>query len=406
MILKKYLFSLIIFFSCIFVVCAEELKAVTKKYIVTIDGETYAAHADYVYFCYNGECEYNLDAERIKLYDKNGVDVNIKLLSEQAILTDYVNSMGLNFPSIYGIDEQKFNNDEKLKQSLPKFLKFNNNIYVYTYDKEMLDDDYEELDLVEILEFAFQTNLSGYNPDEIYSLSSIKDKLDDYTHSYNDINNEHVGKLTSSELLKRGNEMKDLLEKVTDIDVCTEDDLNAIRSQRIVSFLELKDNFTAPLSSSCYNVIFGSNGLYKKAVSAYGEVDSFYNKDSAYTYTMSFLFFETYYQQAYSFLSGNVMQVEPSEVVECGFLGEKTVYLLQNLFDALKISGIVVGVLLAVVDIFKAVVGNEGATKKSLQSLMKRLGAIVLLMITPFLIELIFDIVNTIGVTNPICGIR
>ena len=104
-------------------------------------------------------------------------------------------------------------------------------------------------------------------------------------------------------------EIKNLLNKATDVNVCTEDDLNAIRSQRNVSFLNLDVEFDASLSSACYNVLFGNglgNGnLYSKTREAF----SYANDKGGYRsdknkLIMSYYFFESYYEKGFAFLTG------------------------------------------------------------------------------------------------------
>jgi len=409
--MKKIIFSIFLF---VFSICvsADEYLSVTKKYSVKIGEKTYAASAEYRETCYNdGRCEYKLNLDSITLKDDNLENVDIKLLQNENMDKSILAYMGIPECANYYYSKEQFNDEEFMKKSLPKFFMADGEVFAYNYNKELLDDNagYHEFDLnkiIESIEDARGTNFSSSSSGYIYEESNFNDEIGDFVHSSEDINSDNVSVTTSSEFLIRAKKLEMLLKKVSDINVCTEDDLNAIRTQRMVSFLDFKDNFNASLSSSCYGAVFGSNGLYDKTLEAHHVIDDYYDRDTAYAYTMSFLFFESFYLKGYAFLSGNAMQVEPSEVVECGFLGEKTVKLLQDLFDVFKIGGIVVGILLGTIDIFKAVVGNDGAVKKNLQTLIKRLAAIVVLMLTPFLIELIFDVVNTIGVTNPICGIR
>ena len=409
--MKKIIFSIFLF---LFSICvnAEEHLSVTKKYSVKIGEKTYSASAEYKKICFRDEsCEYELNLDSITLKDDDFEKIDLNLVQYENIDRFLLSYMGITDSANYYYSEEQFNDEEFMKKSLPKFFMADNKIFVYNYNEELLDDDidYYDFDLNKIIEAIedsrgvdFSNNSTGY----LYEESTFKENVDDFVHSSTDNFSDNVSSVTSSEFIMKAKELSVLLKKVTDINICTEDDLNAIRTQRMVSFLDFKDSFSATLSSPCYNTIFSSNGLYIKTLAAGNIISDYYGKESAYNYTMSFLFFESFYLKGYAFLTGSAMQVKPSEVVECGFLGEKTVKLLQDLFDIFKIGGIVVGILLGTIDIFKAVVGNDSAVKKNLQTLMKRLAAIVALMLTPFLIELIFDVVNTIGVTNPICGIR
>ena len=72
----------------------------------------------------------------------------------------------------------------------------------------------------------------------------------------------------------------------------------------------------------------------------------------------------------------------------------------------MKYAWIILGTLLGVVDVFKIIVSKDVDGKKQFKVLSKRIIAIVLLILTPVFIEIIFKFINTIGVDDPICGIR
>ena len=100
------------------------------------------------------------------------------------------------------------------------------------------------------------------------------------------------------------------------------------------------------------------------------------------------------------------MKVEVEEVVRCSIFGEKTVEIFQYGFNIMKYAGLIIGTLLCIVDVFKAVVQKDADGKKQLSVMMKRILAVVLLILTPILVEIIFNFISTIGVDDPICGIR
>ena len=120
---------------------------------------------------------------------------------------------------------------------------------------------------------------------------------------------------------------------------------------------------------------------------------------------MSFLFFETYYLQGFAFLTGETMQKEIKDVARCSIFGDKTYELLQRAFTIFKYVGLVLGTLLGTVDIFKAIVQKDESGKKQVKTLSKRIIAIILLFITPVLVEIIFKFISSIGIDDPICGI-
>ena len=100
------------------------------------------------------------------------------------------------------------------------------------------------------------------------------------------------------------------------------------------------------------------------------------------------------------------MQKEIKEVTKCSIFGNETYDLLQNAFNILKYIGLILGTLLGIVDIFKAVVQKDDSGKKQFSTLFKRIIAILLLCLTPVLVEFIFELISSIGITDPICGIR
>ena len=124
------------------------------------------------------------------------------------------------------------------------------------------------------------------------------------------------------------------------------------------------------------------------------------------SYSMAYLYYETFYQKGVAFLTGETMQQEPKEVVHCGIFDEKTTAIFQYAFNVMKYAGIILGTLLGVVDVFKIIVSKDVDGKKQFKVLSKRIIAIVLLILTPVFIEIIFKFINTICVDDPICGIR
>jgi len=416
--MKKVFFSLLMFVFCISFVQAHN-EVVTKKYVIELDEKKYVVHADYAIEEESDGMIYTLSNAgtegSIRLYNEVGEEVTDKINFFDILSFESLQrKTGFDLPRFYDIEEDIFLDENRMNDFLPKFTVINGKIYAYTYtdDEEFLEQfnsynsnggNWEKLDWNEVLK---DMKKYGYIRDTNVSLSlgSILESLEDFQHG----DEEYIGTegFTKDAFIAKALEINELLNKAYDIDICTQDDLEAIRTQRDVPFVSLQEEFSAPLSTSCYNLLFGKGNLYKKTLSIAGDITTYSAKDSDYNYTMSFLFLETAYLRSHSFLTGNAMQVEPVEVLECGFFGKGTVKFLQELFDVLKFAGIIIGTLLAIVDIFKAVVGKEDAMKKSLKTMMKRIAAIVALILTPFIIEIIFEIVNTIGITNPICGIR
>ena len=316
------------------------------------------------------------------------------------------------------ITEDVFFDDEKMKDFLPKFVLVDGKIFWYTYttDEAFLErfkenswndgNKWNELDWKQIID---RMDSHGY-----ISNSKVEPAFGEIVHYLGDIergdeawvNTEYQ---TKEALIKVGKELNDLLDIASDINVCTHDDLEAIRTQRDLLFLRLKDDFDATLSSECYSILFGDAKIYSKTIIARDLLTTYlYGDDEDYNfgYTMASYYLESAYFRSMALLTGIEMKHEIKEVVRCSMFGPKTVEFLQSIFNVFKFLGVIVGSLLITVDVFKAIVGKEDAVKKNFGVLLKRIGAMVVLILLPFVVEIIFELVNTIGVTDPICGIR
>ena len=309
----------------------------------------------------------------------------------------------------------EINNSEFMKNYLPKFMKFDSKknimgdytefVAFVSNDSEYTNDQKEEF-YNQYSEYVKkqQTDQSGM---QIYRQSFAENNgSSDIT--YKDKEQVNSRNLPLDEYYRLANELYILLNEASDIRVCTEDDLNAIRSQRNIPFSKLGQEFDASISTSCYSVMFKSNGIYDlvKQGYAFGSEKGAQIDDKDNEYKMAYLFFKSYYLQGYGFLTGESMQKEIKEVTKCSIFGNETYDLLQNAFNILKYIGLILGTLLGIVDIFKAVVQKDDSGKKQFSTLFKRIIAILLLFLTPVLVEFIFELISSIGITDPICGIR
>lgn len=434
--MKKFVVFLI---TMLFIgsVYAKEYNYKTITYTVEIDGEPYAATVKYWDLYVSGvesedsDYRFEMEYDTIVLTDSLGNNFTYDATAgtnDHRIINiygycDFTNSSD---KSNYICDDERsrtqfsleeINDEDFIINFLPKFIKYNNNLYrdqnaaflTYVADERGLTEDDVNSFRNKFNEFV--VNSSGTNTGyEFQNDSRYNSSIDVNFSSANEvdvINNN----LSKSAYLQIALEIKNLLNKATDVNVCTEDDLNAIRSQRNVSFLNLDVEFDASLSSACYNVLFGNglgNGnLYSKTREAF----SYANDKGGYRsdknkLIMSYYFFESYYEKGFAFLTGETMQVEVEEVVRCSIFGEKTVEIFQYGFNIMKYAGLIIGTLLCIVDVFKAVVQKDADGKKQLSVMMKRILAVVLLILTPILVEIIFNFISTIGVDDPICGIR
>ena len=307
--------------------------------------------------------------------------------------------------------KEEFENDEYMKKYYPSFftMDYDNTTYkgsIFAFaldtDKISYDDFYAQLNNYFQTDITFSKKTEGITSEsdkkyDIKDESSSSGTLKDNYYSY-DI------EYSSGEYDNRANEIRKLLDKATNIKICTEDDLNGIRSQRNIDFFDLKADFNAAISSNCKSVF---DELYDKVLYSHDDIAKVRaTKESASELTMSFLFFETYYLQGFAFLTGETMQKEIKDVARCSIFGDKTYELLQRAFTIFKYAGLVLGTLLGTVDIFKAIVQKDESGKKQVKTLSRRIIAIILLFITPVLVEIIFKFISSIGIDDPICGIR
>lgn len=431
--MKKFVVFLITLLF-VYSVHADGYDYKTINYTVVIDGESYAATVKYWDLYSNGivseddPYRFSIDYDSIVLTDSSGTnytyDSTMGMNDYRIINTykfcDFITDNS-NIPYICNEERNKtefsleeINDEDYISNFLPKFIKYNNDLYVghnaafltYIADERGLTNEEINLFKNEFNSFV-EGNNKEYEFQDNFRYNSTIDVNFSNANEVDVVNNN----LSKSAYLQIALEIKNLLNKATDVNVCTEDDLNAIRSQRNVSFLNLDVEFDASLSSACYNVLFGNglgNGnLYSKTREAF----SYANDKGGYRsdknkLIMSYYFFESYYEKGFAFLTGETMQVEVEEVVRCSIFGEKTVEIFQYGFNIMKYAGLIVGTLLCIVDVFKAVVQKDADGKKQLSVMMKRILAVVLLILTPILVEIIFNFISTIGVDDPICGIR
>ena len=415
--MKKIIIFLIMFFA--FNVYAET-EYVFKKYVVELNGINYTVALPFE-ITSDG---YSMDYTQMTLTSTAGavIKYNSTLLPEPVepensfydimLEREFYKIPNRNYISTKKeFTKEEFENDEYMKKYYPSFftMDYDNTAYkgsIFAFaldtDKISYDDFYAQLNNYFQTDITFSKKTEGITSEsdkkyDIKDESSSSGTLKDNYYSY-DI------EYSSGEYDNRANALRKLLKKATDIKICTEDDLNGIRSQRNIDFFDLKTDFNAAISSNCKSVF---DELYDKVLYSHDDIAKVRaTKESASELTMSFLFFETYYLQGFAFLTGETMQKEIKDVARCSIFGDKTYELLQRAFTIFKYVGLVLGTLLGTVDIFKAIVQKDESGKKQVKTLSKRIIAIILLFITPVLVEIIFKFISSIGIDDPICGIR
>lgn len=415
--MKKIIIFLIMFFA--FNVYAET-EYVFKKYVVELNDINYTVALPFEITSEG----YSMDYTQMTLTSTAGVVIkyNSTVLPEPVepensfydimLEREFYKIPNRNYISTKKeFTKEEFENDEYMKKYYPSFFTMNydntaykGSIFAFALDTDKIsyDDFYTQLNNYFQTDITFSKKTEGITSEsdkkyDIKDESSSSGTLKDNYYSY-DI------EYSSGEYDNRANVLRELLQKATNIKVCTEDDLNGIRSQRNIDFFDLKTEFNAVISSNCKSVF---DELYDKVLYSHDDIAKVRaTKESASKLTMSFLFFETYYLQGFAFLTGETMQKEIKDVARCSIFGDKTYELLQRAFTIFKYAGLVLGTLLGTVDIFKAIVQKDESGKKQVKTLSKRIIAIILLFITPVLVEVIFKFISSIGIDDPICGIR
>ena len=421
--MKKILFFIITLFISFNVYADRIYKEYT--YRVTIDNELYSVSVKFFENPNkndNSDSKYRLEDASIILTNGYGERFvwDVDSSNQNKIL--YISRFCMVSSDVYVCDAKTEFSKEEIEDPdfmvnyLPKFIK---------YDDYTQDGGYTPF----LFYISDETNISEEEKNDFY------DKLKEFFSKYNgrdvdmqmqteqeiirsyDIINtddQDLRVLSTDDYVKAGNILKELVEKAKDVKICTEDDLNKIRTKKDYSLTELDRAFDdVPLSSSCYDILFGNGlgdgNLFDNVIRGINYVSrkgAITNYDEFHYQKMGFLYYETYYLEGVGILTGELMQKDNIEVVNCGLFGDKTNTIFQYIFTVMKYIGVILGTLLGVVDVFKIIVSKDVDGKKQFKILSKRIIAIVALILTPILVEIIFDFINTIGINDPICGIR
>lgn len=407
--MKKILICLCCFFISFNVYAGKDTFDFKQfSYVVTIDGKKYNANVKYIYDDFDDK--YVVDTIQLNYGNNtysNMSNIIIPVASGRFCAEYEYSALCEN---IDGFSEEEINDPDFEKKYLPKFIKYNNKSYD-NYSPDFLwysvnDENMSKDELIESIKNYSDGNedFSIQDASKVYSSDDIQYKgewLEDNPGAY-----DWSGDIYIDNALI----LKDLIEEVENIKVCNEDDFNKIRTLSNVNLLDMGD-VDISLSSSCHNILFGDGlgqgSLYSNVLKGYTYMSEETNSNNEKNrLTMSYLYYSSEYLIAVSILSGSEMKQEINPVARCTMLGDKTTEIIQYGFSALKIIGFVLGSFLCIVDMFKIIVKNEENSKKQLGIILKRIIGIIALILTPILVEIIFDVINTIGVSDPICGVR
>lgn len=381
------------------------------NYLITINNSVYTVNVKFNKNDSNSD-EYMIDYNSLMLSDEKGNSYyygnQIGLLTSTNFCSDYFYTYPCqNQKTVFSLEEIES------REFLPSFINYNGGYFINKeYDFLFFissDNSFEKEDKEDLIEIFKKVNKVEIDINNFQSSSKINSITDiEYNTNYFDVKN-----LPSEVYINKAKSLKNLIDKVNDVKVCTEVDLNKLKKLKDVPLLDIEDEMgNLTLSNLCYDVIFGdgigdNNSLYSLIIDGYTYMSKVvFNSEESDIYTMAYLYYESYYLEGVGILEGSLMQKEIVPVVQCNWLGDKTTEIIQYAFDVLKFAGIVIGTLLAIVDIFKAIVQKDKDSNKQLGTLMKRIIAIVALILTPILVDIIFEFINTVGIDNPICGIR
>ena len=427
--MKKIIFLIIALFTCFNVYAARDYNFKEFTYRVVIDGETYTATVKYFEDSTqpdSSDSKYTIDESTIVLTNSNmenfsyNGDAPYKLLHIGGKFC-WNSPIYACSESRSGFSKEEIENSDFMLNYLPKFIKYNNAYasdgraaFLYYMADETDISDEQKKDFLDSLKEYYTPSNYGKELDMQAQTKQEYNSSDDM--SYDDIgifDDVDVKDMPTNSYVGYADALRKLLEEAEDVKICTEEDLNKIRTARDASLFDLDKIFeNITLSSSCYNILYGEGlgdgNLFINVIkgSSYMGKTGTVIANGSRNYSMAYLYYETFYQKGVAFLTGEIMQQEPEEVVHCGVFDEKTTAIFQYAFNVMKYAGIILGTLLGVVDVFKIIVSKDVDGKKQFKVLSKRIIAIVLLILTPVFIEIIFKFVNTIGVDDPICGIR
>lgn len=187
---------------------------------------------------------------------------------------------------------------------------------------------------------------------------------------------------------------------------CTSDERNMIysllleNSFRNISTFNMTYNYKGEmvnLSNSC----IGAADSLKNKLTVVEEMISYYENNEGDKGTMAYLYLRGSYQGAYSYLHGASYDLSGTHKESCELIGEDIVEILNIFFDSFRIAAIALVIFMIYLDGMKALGSkDDSATKKWLSSSVKRLAAMIIVLVLPFLIDLVIDLLNLYFFSN------
>lgn len=145
------------------------------------------------------------------------------------------------------------------------------------------------------------------------------------------------------------------------------------------------------LSSKCVN----SADALKNKLIVIEEMLGYYDNNKGDKGTMSYLYLQGSYQGAYSYLHGASYDLSGVTKESCDLIGEDVVKILNTFFDSFRIAIIALVIFMIYLDGMKALGSkDDSATKKWISAAIKRLAVLIIVLVLPFLVDLVIDLLN------------
>lgn len=145
------------------------------------------------------------------------------------------------------------------------------------------------------------------------------------------------------------------------------------------------------LSNKC---VSASDNLKNKLI-VVEEMLNYYENNKGDKGTLSYLYLQGSFQNAYSYLHSASYDLGDMDKESCDLIGEDVVEILNIFFNSFRIAIIALVIFMIYLDGMKALGSkDDSATKKWLSGSVKRLIVLIIVLVLPFLIDIIIDLLN------------
>ena len=222
------------------------------------------------------------------------------------------------------------------------------------------------------------------------------DSDDKNNNNNNNNNNNSGGSYTGGTCTKYSKQLGLLNEKIVGKGktkgVCSAKSLNEM--QKLASLYDVKNNFDRSiLEPECENAVFGDNGYLDVIIDAgiyyYGSLSN--NKKQN---TLSCMYLQSEYLKGISLLTSYTPITDETDTDPCELISSNVMSFINDLFDIFKVLCICVCIFLCILDVYKMVVTKESDVSKFKTVLIKRVIALVAVVLIPLLVNIVTDLIN------------